>query len=68
MIWDKTYSNNTGTEDSLKVNIDYIMSSVLPTELRCTVNNIFVRCNYVYVLNLRNIPALKCFSERILKT
>jgi len=49
MLKVKAYSTNLGTKDSLKVNIDYIMSSILPAEPRCTVNNMFVRYIYIYI-------------------
>jgi hypothetical protein len=53
MLHDRMCSNNPRSEDDLKGDIQRLEISVSPTEMRCAVKRVFVRCD-TYVRAERN--------------
>jgi hypothetical protein len=45
----KVYSNDHHPPDDAKEGILYVAFSVMPGELECAMNNLFVRCVFIYL-------------------
>lgn len=46
ILKDKVFSNNHHAQNDPKEGILYVVFSVIPRELECAMNNLFVRCAF----------------------